>query len=78
MLRKFDQESFLLRKSSIKDAFAVSFYKPKGDKMIHSLIVRRSDGWAFENSTRVYGTVVDLVKTSPETKVTFEKGEREI
>ena len=69
ILRKYDQDSFLVRKSSVKDSFAISLYRPNLNKLTHSLIVPRNGGYAFENSSNVYKSVLDLIQNSPECKV---------
>jgi len=60
------EDSFLVRKSSVKDSFALSLYNHKKQTVTHTLIEPRNGGYAFQDHTRVYPTMVDLVTKSPE------------
>jgi hypothetical protein len=61
-------DSFLVRKSSVKDAFAVSLYNHKKQTVVHSLIEKRTTGWAFQDTYRIYPTLVEVISDSPECK----------
>jgi len=68
ILYQCSEDSFLVRKSSIKDSYAVSIYNHKKQTVSHTLIEPRPGGWGFQDSSAVYPTLVDLVKNSPECK----------
>ena len=68
ILFKCTEDSFLVRRSSVKDAYAVSLYNQKKQTVIHSLIHRKANGWAFQDTVRTYPTLVDLINESPECK----------
>jgi len=61
-------DSFLVRKSnSVKDAFALSLYNRKKQTVNHTLIEPRNNGgYAFQDSQKVYTSVLDLITKSPE------------
>lgn len=68
ILFRCTEDSFLVRKSSIKDAFALSLYNHKKQTVTHTLIEPRNGGYALQDTNRVYPTMIDLITKSPECK----------
>jgi len=66
ILYKCVQDTFLVRKSSVKDSFALSVYNHKKQTVTHTLIEPRQGGYAFQDTAKIYPTMVDLVTKSPE------------
>jgi len=60
------EDSFVVRKSSVKDSFALSLYSHKKQSVTHTLIEPRHGGYSFQDSTRTYPTILDLITKSPE------------
>jgi len=67
ILRSCVYDSFLVRKSSVKDSYAISFYNSKKNSINHTLIEPRNDGYAIQDTQRVFPSLVDLISKSPET-----------
>jgi len=68
LLFQCTEDAFLVRKSSVKNSFAVSIYNHKKQTVNHTLIESRSGGFAFQDTPKVYNSLVELIKISPECK----------
>jgi len=68
ILSRCTEDSFLVRKSSVKDAFAISLYNHRKQTTTHSLVEPRNGGYAFQDHQKVYPTLLDLVTNSSECK----------
>jgi len=68
ILRGSMEDTFLVRKSSVKDSFAISLYDAKRRKITHTLIEPRNGGFAFQDASEVYPTLTELIQSAPETK----------
>jgi hypothetical protein len=68
ILRRSIEDSFLVRKSSVKDSYAISFYDSRKRIVTHSLIEAvPTGGYKFQDSYAVFPTLIDLITKSKET-----------
>jgi len=66
ILNRCTSDSFVVRKSSVANSFALSLYNHKKQSVTHTLIEPRDGGYAFQDTPRVYKTILDLITKSPE------------
>jgi len=66
ILFRCKEDSFVVRKSSIQNAFALSLYNHKKQTVTHTLIEPKDGGYIFQDTTRIYKTILDLITKSPE------------
>jgi len=66
ILYRCTTDSFVVRKSSVANSFALSLYNHKKQTVTHTLIEPREGGYAFQDTPRVYKTILDLITKSPE------------
>jgi len=64
ILNNCKQNSFLVRKSSIKDSYALSLFNWRNRTIAHTLIVPRNGGYGFKDSLETYPTLIELVNNS--------------
>ncbi|PRP87985.1 hypothetical protein PROFUN_02722 [Planoprotostelium fungivorum] len=68
ILRNCSHDSFLVRKSSIRDSYAVSFFSLNKRAISHTLIEPTHGGYKFKDGQQIYPTLIELIQNAQETK----------